>query len=174
MSERPSAYASLNESDQLAIDTSVILTYKVSRDRVLLSPAKATQVDLMRVMVMDAAIRGIAPAAASIVQLVTADISIRREQIAKTPQLLKESREKFLMAQINQALVPEDIANFIYQTPFVDMRSFIDQSKLSQASKFRMASVEAAAKKQGAAPTEDASTNHLQSAADDIMFSAIN
>lgn len=137
MSERPSAYASLNASDRIAIDTSVVLTYKSSRERVLLSPAKATQVDFMRVMVMDAAIRGSAPAAPSVAQLIAADISIRREQIAKTPQLLKESREKFLMAQINQSMVPEDIANFIYQTPFVDMRTYLDASKLDPSARFR-------------------------------------
>lgn len=137
MPDRPSAYAMLNESDRLAIDTSVVLTYKTSRDRVQLSPARATPVDFMRVMVMEAFIRGGPPAAPSVVQLVSADISIRREQIAKTPQLLRESREKFLMAQISQGMVPEDIANFIYQTPFIDMRSFIDPSKLDPDARFR-------------------------------------
>lgn len=143
MSEKRCAYLALSEQDRLAIDTSVVLTYKSSRERIMLNPAKATPVDFMRVMAMEAAKRNDPPS--SITHLVNADISIRREQIAKTPQLLKESREKFLMAQINQGLIPEDIANFIYQTTFMDMRTFIDPSKIRPELKSRLASAEAAA-----------------------------
>lgn len=168
MSERPCAYTSLSEQDRLAIDTSVVLTYKTSRERIMLNPAKATPVDFMRVMAMDAARRNDPPN--SITHLVNADISIRREQIAKTPQLLKESREKFLMAQINQGLIPDDIANFIYQTTFMDMRTFIDPTKIRPELKSRLASAEAAASLQTQVePDQSKETSSSQSEADAIM-----
>ena len=129
-------YSSLSEQDRLAIDISIILSYKVSREQVLLHPAKATAVDFMRVIAMDAAKRREPPS--SISNLVCADICIRREQIAKNSRLLQESQEKYMMAQINQGLIPEDIATYIHQTPFVGTHNFIDTTKIRPEIKSRL------------------------------------
>lgn len=121
-------YTLLSEQERLAVDIAIVLSYKTSRDRVLLNPAKANAVDFMRFIAMDAAKRG--EISSSVSNLVCADISIRREQIAKNSRLLQESQEKWMMTQMNQGLIPEDIANYIQQTPFLETHNFIDTSKI--------------------------------------------
>ena len=136
MPNQSCAYVALNEQDRLAIDVSIILSYKVSRERVLLNPARASAVDFMRMIAMDIAKRG--EPGTSVSNLICADISIRREQIAKNSKLLQESQEKYMMAQLNQGLIPEDIARFVHQMPFMDTDAFIDQNNVRPEIKARL------------------------------------